>query len=330
MAGFTDRALLVAIGPDGKVMPVKADELGNLVVVGGGVTSGTQVQIVDGVDTAIKATIGMGGRLLVTTQHVQPLTDAQLRAARVAVDTGLTELALPAAQVTDLKTVTVANPTANPETGLAKDATLAAINANTDAVESLLTFIRDEQMRRTDPLAAGVNTIGKVQLDQAATHFITSSGSLKMAHGRFFIGGKAVVVGGLASTDRPVFRLLNPATSTKLVYITKITIYSTIAQQVKYNEDGTIIVDGTIVPHNLNRALATPPAAVAELTHGKSGITGGTDWPNESRVDPVAPLTLDFSQAPIPLGPGKAFLARGSTGESQTFTVNAFWFEDPL
>lgn len=52
---------------------------------------------------------------------------------------------------------------------LAKEATLeavrvqtAAINANTDAVEALLTTIRDTVYRRTDPLPAGTNTIGRV------------------------------------------------------------------------------------------------------------------------------------------------------------------------
>lgn len=244
---------------------------------------------------------------------------------------------LPATQVTDLKTVTVSNPTADPETGLAKDATLelvraqaAAINANTDAIESLLTTLRDEQMRRTDPLAAGANTIGKVQLDQAATHFITSSGGLKVAQGKVFIGGKAVSLGGVASTDRAVFRLSNPSTSTKIVYVLKFTIYSTIAQQVKYNEDGTITVDGTIEPRNLNRAMATPPASAVELTHGKSAITGGSDWPNESRVSPDVPLVVDFSSGPVPLGPGKSILVRGTLGDAQTFTVNAYWFEEPI
>lgn len=69
---------------------------------------------------------------------------------------------IPATQITDLKTVTVSNPTANPETGLAKEITLAAINANTDAVESLLTTLRDTVYRRTDPLPSGNNLIGRV------------------------------------------------------------------------------------------------------------------------------------------------------------------------
>lgn len=76
--------------------------------------------------------------------------------------------------------VTVTNPTANPETGLAKDATIellrlqvAAVAANTDAVEALLSAIRDEQYRRTDPLPAGDNTIGHVLTTLEARDVLT-------------------------------------------------------------------------------------------------------------------------------------------------------------
>lgn len=223
------------------------------------------------------------------------------------------------------------------ETKAATEATLeliraqtAAINTNTDAIETLLTTLRDNQLRRTDPLAAGANVVGKVQLDQAASHFVSSAGSMKVEQGRFFIGGKAIDLGGLASSDRAVFRLANPTGSTKNLYVMMVTIYSTISQQVRYNEDGTITADGTITPMNLNRAMgAFTPVSVADLTYAKTAITGGTEWPNESRVFNTGPLTLNFSNSPVKLGPGKSLLVRGTSGDAQTFTVNAYWIEEP-
>lgn len=89
MTAVTKRVQLVAVGPDGDYVPVKADALGNLSVAGAGVASGTQVQLVDGTDTTLKAKVTAAGQLV--------------------VDVGDTEFALPAAQVVDLKTVAVSN-----------------------------------------------------------------------------------------------------------------------------------------------------------------------------------------------------------------------------
>lgn len=90
--------------------------------------------------------------------------------------------------------VTVANPPASPEAGLAKEITLASvvtllgdifaavdglevtagnieissgtINLQTDEVEALLRTLRDSVYRRTDPLPAGTNAIGSVSVDR--------------------------------------------------------------------------------------------------------------------------------------------------------------------
>jgi hypothetical protein len=57
--------------------------------------------------------------------------------------------------VTDLKTVTVTNPTANPETGLAKDATLVQVRDHLDTVEARLQSVVD-QTDALEPLLADV------------------------------------------------------------------------------------------------------------------------------------------------------------------------------
>lgn len=105
--------------------PVKVDDLGNLTVTGAGVTSGTQVQLVDGVDTTLKAKLTAAGALVVDMADtafnignfpaeyalpVAQITDLKVvdvtdRAGRV-----LGQVTLPAEQITDLKTVTVEEP----------------------------------------------------------------------------------------------------------------------------------------------------------------------------------------------------------------------------
>jgi hypothetical protein len=94
-------------------------------------------------------------------------------------------VSLDPASLAALEQVSVVNPTADPEIGLAKDATLelvraqvAAVSANTDTIEQLLTTLRDNQLRRTDPLPAGNNTIGHVLTAfEARTMFTLLSGS---------------------------------------------------------------------------------------------------------------------------------------------------------
>lgn len=148
--------------------------------------------------------------------------------------------------------------------------------------------------------------------------------------GRFFVGGKAISLGGLASTDRAVLRLANPVGSGKLITIVMVSLYSSVTQQVRYNENGTITAVGTVTPQNWNRALASPPASIATLEHGTTAVSGGADWPNESRVFNTSPLPLNFTQTPLPIPPGKSFLIRGTVGDAQTFTANAYWVETTI
>lgn len=75
-------------------------------------------------------------------------------------------------------------------TGASTEATLelvraqtAAINANTDAVETLLTTLRDNQLRRTDPLAAGTNLVGKVRLDVNTETMLLLASAARTADG---------------------------------------------------------------------------------------------------------------------------------------------------
>lgn len=155
--------------------------------------------------------------------------------------------------------------------------------------------------------------------------YTSSSLSRKVAEGKVFIGGTAITLGGLASAERACLQLSNPAGSTKALYIFGLTVYSTIAQQVVYMEDA--IMAGTITtvpPFNINRASSA--TSVAAATVSTSAPSGGALWPNQSRVNTQSGLQV--SLPPVVLPPGKSFLVRGTIGDAQTFTANAYWFEE--
>lgn len=171
---------------------------------------------------------------------------------------------------------------------------------------------------------AALETINLGPSSQIIGHVSTSL-SKKVGEGKVFIGGTAITLGGLASAERACLQLSNPANSGKVLYIFGLTIYSTIAQQVVYTEDATMTGTVTAVtPFNLNRAAAV--ASVAAVSSSISAPSGGTAWPNQSRV--TTQKGLDITLPPVVLPPGKSFLVRGTVGDAQTFTANAYWFEE--
>lgn len=149
--------------------------------------------------------------------------------------------------------------------------------------------------------------------------------SRKVGEGKVFIAGAAITLGGLASTERACLQVVNPATSTKALYIFALTVYSSITQQVVYMENAEMGGTPTVMtPFNINRASAV--TSIATASSSTAAPTGGASWPNQSRVQGDAPLNLQFP--PIVLPPGKSLLIRGTIGDAQTFTANAYWFEE--
>jgi hypothetical protein len=98
----------------------------------------------------LSAALTVGG-----TVALDAATLAALETITASVSNFPASYPLPAAQVTDLKTVTVTNPTANPETGLAKDATLVQVRDHLDTVEARLQSVVD-QTDALEPLLADV------------------------------------------------------------------------------------------------------------------------------------------------------------------------------
>lgn len=149
--------------------------------------------------------------------------------------------------------------------------------------------------------------------------------------GRLYIAGKAITIaGGLGATASPCLRLFNPPTSTVMVYVLALSLYTDVTQQIKYIEDA--VLGGTptaLVPASLNRALASPPAAQSVMQWSDTEPTGGTPWPNESRIFNTSPLPLRFPK-PIPLRPDKSFVIDFQSAAAQITTANVYFMEVPL
>lgn len=99
MAGIDTRALLVAIDPDGNLKPARLDEFGNLRSTASiqSVTLGS-VTIADPEDGTLKVQVTPAGAMVVDVVDTEFI-----------VSNFPASYALPAAQVTDLKTVVVSN-----------------------------------------------------------------------------------------------------------------------------------------------------------------------------------------------------------------------------
>lgn len=142
---------------------------------------------------------------------------------------------------------------------------------------------------------------------------------------KVYIAGAAITLGGLASAERASLQLVNPSGSGKKLFVFAFSLYSTIAMQVKYESNAT--QGGTpvsITPRNL--MIGSPATSVATASYSTAAPTGGSVWTNESRITPDGPVILQLP--PIILLPGTSILIRGTVGDAQTFSANAYYFEE--
>lgn len=148
----------------------------------------------------------------------------------------------------------------------------------------------------------------------------------KVLNGDFYIVGTPITLGGvLDATSKPSLQVVNPPTSGMLFVMVALTVYSTVAQQVKYFEDATMAGTVTpLTPQNANRA--STKASKGTASWSSTVPTGGAQWPNESRVFNELQLKLP----PVILPPNKTFAIVGGSSEAHTFTANAYYIEVPI
>lgn len=211
---------------------------------------------------------------------------------------------------------------------LAKESTLellraqaAAINANTDAVEALLTTIRDEQQRRTDPLPAGSNILG----------FVSPTPAKKISEGKVWLAGRKEGV-SLTSTTASI-AINNPGSpNTKNVHIFHFNVSATVGGEAQFfhghaadttsnlNTFGSAV---TAMNPNHFFDAATPTAVV----RAGAGQPTGVDIRSPIRRT-AGSLDIEFDGLII-LPPGHSFglTVGGATGDG-VFYMNARWYEE--
>jgi hypothetical protein len=138
----------------------------------------------DGTDPVADAEVRtkLGDILTELQQKLEPGGTVALDAATLAALETITasvanfpaSYPLPTSQVTDLKTVTVSNPTADPETGLAKEVTLASVlaqldDATTDTVLSVLKTLSGKDYATQATLASVLAAVDGLEAKDYAT-----------------------------------------------------------------------------------------------------------------------------------------------------------------
>lgn len=209
-------------------------------------------------------------------------------------------------------TVTVSNPTANPETGLAKQTTLAAILTELD-----------------QKYEGGPISIANFPSVQPVSGTVTAESALakKIGEGKFWIAGADILTD--ATNTGAVFTLDNPATTTggatntKNMYIVKIAVDSIAAGQIVFARNQPL-VNAKVDAFNPNTYITGTP--VAGFYAGNITPSGGTIISPTRKV--FANSTYEFEGLVI-LKPGERFSARvtGSTTGSR-ITGLVHWYEE--
>lgn len=337
--------------PQGRYVPLAVDDQGRLVVVGGGAEpSATGLRIRDGVEPD-EATV-LANRLLVADQHDQPLTDAQLRAAPVEVDTGLTtqtdaltdaELrAAPVPVATGLSPLTDTQLRAAPvpvqqatqplPTGASTEATLAQVLTGVDGVEGGLASLL-AAVDGLEGLAATLNGLVTTVRDTVyrRTDPLPTGGAIigyvADAFARYVEEGKTFMAGArlaLAAGQTGTFSLVNPTGSGKTLYLTGLELAADM------NADATLVINPATTPGaaqaatNQHQAFST--VASAQVKAGVGAPTGGTAMSTVLRLPANQPV-LRQQLLILPAGKSLAVSAAPSTLAASVLYASFRWLE---
>lgn len=274
--------------------------------------------------------------------HDQPLTDDELRAAAVATTVGNLPADWPDAgahtrldgilgQLDDDTADTVLSVLKQlADVDYATETTLdlirqhtEAVNANTDTLEQLLTTLKDNQLRRSDPLAAGDNRIG----------YVTDSIVQRVSDAQSFIGGAHRI--SVASGDALWLVMSNPADSGVDVLIGGVTVYTDSNETVWVDVFRDTVPDPAadgLTPWTTNfPAAELGVASAVALSHHDVVSDAGVQLDAGAGLTRRAPWP--YKGMPILVGPGQQGAARvevpgGLTGGAAV-SANMIWVEVP-
>lgn len=153
---------------------------------------------------------------------------------------------------------------------------------------------------------------------------VTDDWQIAKGQGRAWISGAAVTVPTLGGAGA-AFRIANPVNSGLKVVVAKLTMYSSIEQQVQYREGATLPAPTAITPRNFLIG-AQYPAPTIEVQWDDSVSTDGILWDNRSRVHPQAPLDLSIG---VVLLEGNSLVVQGESSSAHTATVNGYIIVGP-
>lgn len=210
--------------------------------------------------------------------------------------------------------------------GAATEVTLAAVrtaveavNANTDAVETLLTAIRDTTYRRTDPLPAGSNQIG----------IAGTVPGMKVAQGRFFLAGSGRVTLAAAGNLRGL--ITNPTGSGRTVSVVRFAGFATATGYAQLFLNPTTGLPATAARPIANAVMGGGLAPVASLTvdtNLTTALSGGTDLGLVIGIPGNSRTSIDFP--PVVLSPGVSLGLNVPFAGAADSTLSIYWWEDPI
>lgn len=274
------------------------------------------------------------------TQQKNALTDAELRASNVVVSDSMAHTKLDSilGQLDDATTDTVIGvlksllteleqktETADLQTDALTDIELRAtdVEVNDDVAQTLLTTVRDEQYRRTDPLPAGGNRIG----------YVTDSILQRVQNAQTFIAGAHRI--SISSGAELWLVIQNPSTSGKNLILAGVTAYT--------GSSGTVWLDifkdtepsGTataVTPWGTN-FIAADLGVVSSMSVSHDGTVTATGTQLDAGSSFSSSSPWKYGGMPMLLGPGQGGGARvqvpgGLTGGAD-ISINFIYVEEP-
>lgn len=322
---------------------MKVDDIGNLTVAGAGVTSGTQVQLVDATDTTLKARLTAAGALVVDVSDTA-----------FSVNNFPAEYALPLSQVSDLKVVDVTDRTGRvlgqvAITNWPADYPLPAGQVTTLTPQK--DALTDTQLRATPvTVDTGLNatvsteaTLEAVRVQVAAVNANTDNvealldgqsallgRDFTQAHqaGLNFVGGERLNFGGALSTARYVAAIRNPGTNTKIAYVYAVVLYTDTTQWFRWAVNPTLSAPSAVeAPRSLN--LANPGTPTMEMWADTTVPTTADFWSPETRVTANGGVPLSFPR-PVAIAPNTTFAVIGESSAAQQTCANVYFYEKAI
>lgn len=184
---------------------------------------------------------------------------------------------------------------------------------------------------RASPTLGARTRLRAVRSDEWAREVVSLSGwTAAVPHGRAYVAGDRLDVGGSLSNDVPAFHAENPSGSGVVIQAVRLVLYTSVTQWFRYAEDVPI---GDLnnpsdagTPRQFDRSKADDSALVVNSATGFD--VEPTWWAQETRVTNNGEVVLPLGLFVLP--PGKTFVVAGDDSNSQQTQVTFYYIEQPV